>query len=219
MTTSSVTLPVNGGIHRSSSSSNREAFPTLQPSWESNRDSLALEDADGDSRATARHPSPQQGNGSALNDRWQPRRSGHVAWDDGPGHVTGPRPPRRSISEAWRNVRRRQGSVSANAHDIAEALKAPVSVKLVVCPMSWKSSVGPWLMIAGAVRSLVRQFCVDQYALEIDSQRISRACHFDTHPICIRVRLVCVPGRRRLDVPAPSSKGASAQEWPPISES
>lgn len=39
---------------------------------------------------------------------------------------------RRSVSEAINNIRHRQGSVSDNAHDLAEALKAPLSWKLIV---------------------------------------------------------------------------------------
>ena len=39
---------------------------------------------------------------------------------------------RRSVSDALSKLRNRQGSVSENAHDLAEALKAPVSYKLIV---------------------------------------------------------------------------------------
>ena len=39
----------------------------------------------------------------------------------------------KSLSEAIRTIHARRGSVSANAQEIAEALKAPVSLKLVVC--------------------------------------------------------------------------------------
>ena len=39
----------------------------------------------------------------------------------------------KSLSEAIRTVRGRKASISENAHEIAESLKAPVSYKLVVC--------------------------------------------------------------------------------------
>lgn len=39
---------------------------------------------------------------------------------------------RKSVSEALNKFRARQGSVSENAHELAEALKAPVSYKLIV---------------------------------------------------------------------------------------
>jgi hypothetical protein len=40
--------------------------------------------------------------------------------------------PRRSVSNAINKFRTRQGSVSENAQELAEALKAPISYKLIV---------------------------------------------------------------------------------------
>jgi solute carrier family 35, member E1 len=49
------------------------------------------------------------------------------------GHAGGStRGTQKSISEAFEIIRTRRGSVSANAQEIAEALKAPVSFKLIV---------------------------------------------------------------------------------------
>lgn len=63
-------------------------------------------------------------------ERWQPRRDSRAGearpQGDRRGHGRQP-----SLSEALRNVRRR-GSVSANVHEIGDALKAPVSPLLVV---------------------------------------------------------------------------------------
>ena len=39
----------------------------------------------------------------------------------------------KSLSEAIKTVRTRKMSISENAHEIAESLKAPVSYKLIVC--------------------------------------------------------------------------------------
>lgn len=92
-----------------------------------------------------RTPSPNY-NGYTANqrfpqqDHWQPRRDSRIAGLDGgarnnnfpiadrSGHGR-----QKSLSEAFRTVRTRKGSVSANAHEIADALKAPVSPKLIVC--------------------------------------------------------------------------------------
>ena len=52
----------------------------------------------------------------------QPLRSGRT-----PGHKS-----RRSVSDAFNKLRNRRGSVSENAQELAEALKAPVSYKLIV---------------------------------------------------------------------------------------
>ncbi|KAL2845805.1 triose-phosphate transporter family-domain-containing protein [Aspergillus pseudodeflectus] len=47
------------------------------------------------------------------------------------------RRPRKSISETISAIRTRNGSVSANAQDLAQALKAPVSYKLIVLCLIW----------------------------------------------------------------------------------
>ncbi len=52
----------------------------------------------------------------------QPFRNGRMS-----GHKS-----RRSVSDAFNKFRTRQGSVSENAQELAEALKAPVSYKLIV---------------------------------------------------------------------------------------
>ncbi|GAB7340784.1 hypothetical protein MBLNU457_7156t1 [Dothideomycetes sp. NU457] len=74
-------------------------------------------------------------------DRWQPRKSAtfnpHI-FNDGPTRTGGIRHGRqKSLSEAIRTVRTRHGSISQNAHEIAEALKAPISAKLVVLCGVW----------------------------------------------------------------------------------
>lgn len=55
---------------------------------------------------------------------WQPRKAGYKP--------ASKHRPRKSISETITTIRKRNASMSANAHDIAEALKAPVSYKLIV---------------------------------------------------------------------------------------
>ncbi|KAJ8125871.1 hypothetical protein O1611_g7766 [Lasiodiplodia mahajangana] len=46
----------------------------------------------------------------------------------------------KSISEAIRTIRDRRGSVGQNAHEIADALRAPVSAKLIVLCIMWYMS-------------------------------------------------------------------------------
>jgi solute carrier family 35 protein E1 len=74
-------------------------------------------------------------NGST--DRWQSRREPLPSTWTGkhPIYTPGARGHGRqkSLSDAFRTIRTRKGSVSANAHEIAEALRAPVSPKLIVC--------------------------------------------------------------------------------------
>lgn len=90
-----------------------------------------------------RVPSPRplsKANGSAYGDRWQHRRDNHIAWDEGPprGFARHKRQP--SLSDAIRTIRTRRGSVSANAQEIAEALKAPISFKLITLCIIWYMS-------------------------------------------------------------------------------
>ncbi|KAL4866409.1 hypothetical protein BDV12DRAFT_172969 [Aspergillus spectabilis] len=47
------------------------------------------------------------------------------------------RKPRKSISETISAIRTRNGSVSANAQDLAQALKAPVSYRLIMLCLIW----------------------------------------------------------------------------------
>jgi len=80
--------------------------------------------------------------GSHLNaDRWLPRSdlsaARGVRW--GPLGSSAPMTSRgghgrqKSISEAFRTIRERRGSVTQNAHELADALRAPISPKLIVC--------------------------------------------------------------------------------------
>ncbi|OAA44340.1 hypothetical protein NOR_04068 [Metarhizium rileyi] len=46
----------------------------------------------------------------------------------------------KSLSDAIRTIRTRKGSVSQNAHEIADALRAPVSPRLVVLCLMWYTS-------------------------------------------------------------------------------
>ncbi|RDW95372.1 hypothetical protein BP5796_01135 [Coleophoma crateriformis] len=75
-------------------------------------------------------------NGNApVAERWQPRKDSRVGdtrpHGDRRGHGRQP-----SLSEALRNVRRR-ASVSANVHEIGDALKAPVSPLLISLCIIW----------------------------------------------------------------------------------
>ncbi|KAH8677533.1 triose-phosphate transporter [Xylariales sp. PMI_506] len=105
-----------------------------------------------------REPSPARGYTNGMNgaaqpafERWQPRRDSHqtrnLKWGAQMGN--GAMPPRghgrghskqKSISEAFRTIRDRNGSVSQNAHEIADALKAPVSAKLIALCILWYTS-------------------------------------------------------------------------------
>lgn len=69
---------------------------------------------------------------------WQPRQKGSISrgLPGGQRHRS-----RKSISEAIGSFRTRGTSVSANAQELAEALKAPVSYRLIVCSSSLNCQV------------------------------------------------------------------------------
>jgi hypothetical protein len=75
-------------------------------------------------------------NGAPSVDRWQPRRDSGLReppWTNGHTSTGGKGHGRqKSLSDAFRTIRTRNGSVSANVHEISDALKAPVSPKLIV---------------------------------------------------------------------------------------
>ncbi|KAI9861004.1 MAG: suppressor of loss of ypt1 [Vezdaea acicularis] len=89
-------------------------------------------------RTTSR--SPGATNGSALHsDRWQPRKENGIAWGNGNTNPLGRghHGRQKSLSDAFRAIRTRRGSVSANAREIAEAIKPPLSPLLIILCIIW----------------------------------------------------------------------------------
>ncbi|KAI9745359.1 MAG: suppressor of loss of ypt1 [Candelina submexicana] len=77
-------------------------------------------------------------NGFIPSERWQPRKENVVYWGNGSMKGAGSRHGRqKSLSDAFKTIRTRRGSVSANAHEIADALKAPISLKLTILCIIW----------------------------------------------------------------------------------
>ncbi|KAL2126299.1 hypothetical protein VTI74DRAFT_2075 [Chaetomium olivicolor] len=81
------------------------------------------------------HNGYANGNGSATNSsgRWHARRDSRVRWTVSPGAQGHGR--KSSISNAVHRMR--SGSMSQNAHEIADALRAPVSWKLIGLCIMW----------------------------------------------------------------------------------
>jgi solute carrier family 35 protein E1 len=70
----------------------------------------------------------------AANEHWEPRKASFYSREYANGTLRNPKHrPRKSISEAISTIRTRNGSMSANAHELADALRAPVSYRLTVC--------------------------------------------------------------------------------------
>lgn len=116
-------------------------FPAFEP------DLLPTHEEEPFGLSSSRTASPSHAahsNGYALPaDRWQPRKEARVGFANHSITGTSNRHGRqKSLSEAFQTIRTRKGSVSQNAHEIAEALKAPLSPKLIVCCIGMPASAG-----------------------------------------------------------------------------
>lgn len=70
-------------------------------------------------------------------ERWEPRRGNYTSRDLRPSRYNPKHRSRKSISEAISTIRTRNASVSANAQELAEALRAPVSYRLIGLCLIW----------------------------------------------------------------------------------
>ncbi|EAW14666.1 putative ER to Golgi transport protein (Sly41) [Aspergillus clavatus NRRL 1] len=78
---------------------------------------------------------PLQG---GANDYWEPRKAGYLPRDHANRSIQLPKHrSRKSISEAITTIRTRNASVSANAQELAQALRAPVSYRLIILCLIW----------------------------------------------------------------------------------
>lgn len=128
------------GLERRRSSSQQPSdpvkfkFPDLsQDAMRPSFDEVEYEDI---SRGPSPSPLPNGlPSGLHSSERWPGRKASQAkswnSWANGAGSARHGR--QKSLSEAIRTVRTRKASISENAHEIAESLKAPVSLKLVVC--------------------------------------------------------------------------------------
>lgn len=151
---------------------------------------------------TIRHP---------QEDYWQPRKNGHVAWDHPNGVVPhSSHRPRKSIGETIASLRTRNASVAVNAHELADALKAPVSYKLIVSrkPLPILELLFLWgltryfpLCPPGYVYHLVHDLSSHQYLLEIDLKHSSTPHYSHRCPICLRSCMVFIARICRIYIP------------------
>ena len=118
-------------------------------------------------RGLSAGPNKTRANGLLHSERWAARKDQKSTWANGLVNGWPKRHNRqKSLTDAIRTIRGRQGSVTANAQEIAEALRAPVSVKLVVRQMRNPSCLSfPLIALKDALLSMVSQFRFDQYLL------------------------------------------------------
>ncbi|KAH7058953.1 triose-phosphate transporter family-domain-containing protein [Macrophomina phaseolina] len=126
--------PPNEARSSASASPSTFKFPAFQPDVLPPHQETTI-----DIGIPVRSPSPLKNgeNGFPPGDRWYPRKEKTARWGNGSA-VGGTRHGRqKSLSEAIRTIKGRRASISQNAHEIADALKAPISAKLIVLCGIW----------------------------------------------------------------------------------
>ncbi|ORY18021.1 triose-phosphate transporter family-domain-containing protein [Clohesyomyces aquaticus] len=91
------------------------------------------------SRSSSPNPAAQAQTIAPSDHRWQPRRESRFGYMNGSTHAPSANRHGRqkSLSEAIRTIRTRKASVSQNAHELADALKAPLSPRLIILCGVW----------------------------------------------------------------------------------
>ena len=202
----------------SSSSHSKERFPDLDHSQPGTY--LAAYGESDDGATMSRTPSPAKTNGTVCNDRWQPRKDHQLAWGNGHINVSGPRGHSRqkSLSEAFRTIRNRRASVSENAHEIAEALKAPISYKVIVRGCEEHDAMPLLTLLSGSLPRLVFEFCINEYFIQVYPERLSQTNHPYHHTVRLCFWLVPFLRIPCATVSAPQNHHTSSEERHSISD-
>lgn len=114
---------------KATSRTSMEKFPDLDTSD-------TFDQYDGQTPYNSRKSNGYPTGGPPPLDRWQSQRNGRMrgdSWTNGESSSGRGHQKQKSISEAFKTIKTRRGSMSANVHEISDALKAPVSPKLIVC--------------------------------------------------------------------------------------
>lgn len=131
------TTTVTGHGRRSSMRQAELQVPTKMPASQSTSspiDKFPPYEETLDGTAGSGRPNASPSVKYAPSELWEPRKLAFYSREQANGSVRNPKHrPRKSISEAISTIRTRNGSVSANAQELAEALRAPVSYRLIVC--------------------------------------------------------------------------------------
>ncbi|KAK1761186.1 triose-phosphate transporter family-domain-containing protein [Echria macrotheca] len=118
-------LKPHGGANGDAAYDTTEKFPEFDSGVSANGQS-----------PTSRWQNGHANGSSNSSERWHPRRDSRVKWAPGdPQRGQSGHSRQRSISNAIRHLR--SGSMSQNAHEIADALRAPVSYRLIALCVMW----------------------------------------------------------------------------------
>ena len=166
--------------------------------------------------------SPQESSFSPAGDQlsgknWPPRRSSVTGWENRNSGGLHKHRAKRSVSEVFDNLRQKRGSISANTQELAEALKAPVSYKLIVSLSPTRHERVNINDCQGALYCVVHDIGTHQHFLQIHLECLSKAGHTDDCSICVRLTMVsdlCLPS---FGLPQLKDSDSGAQEWYQIS--
>lgn len=173
------------------------------------------------------HPSPVKQNGYSNrqeppDQRWLPRIDSGIQMNGpwkGRRHTGVSRHARQpSLSDALKTIRTGTGSVSSNAHEIADALKAPVSPRLIVwyCSNQYiKIHADPRL---DTLYYMVLLFRSDQYFIEIYFECFSQACDPHAHSVCIGRRFLLFLLMACKNISCSPERNSFTSKWHTISD-
>ena len=167
-------------------------------------------------RVDSKHPSAspaRRPNGILHSEKWAPTRE--YTPTRGNGQINGipiGRNRQKSLGEAIRTIHARKASVSANAHELAEALKAPVSYKLVVRSIPCYHSLY-LTSLPDSVLDMVFQLSTYKHLLEINSHHLQATSHFDNHTILLRFLLVSILCSAGSAFSGTQKRNSSFEEW------
>ncbi|KAG9251763.1 triose-phosphate transporter family-domain-containing protein [Emericellopsis atlantica] len=107
-------------------------------------DAPVMGNGDAHSPVQSQFPSLPDGDQARhLPDRWLPvprREHNSSGWSPSGSPGVGRHNRQKSLQDAFRTIRTRNGSVSQNAHELADALRAPLSPKLIILCLLWYTS-------------------------------------------------------------------------------
>lgn len=174
-----MTQPPDNRRHSSVTGDEKERFPSFDDSARNFNLAPLAESPSGVSPITSIIPDY----------KWPARKGSQKATRDGRLLSTRGHRSRRSLSDALANLKNRRGSVTDNAQEIAEALKAPVSYKLIV-----SAQICCWLFesdpCAGIVYRMVHDFGPHEHLLEVDPEHLPPAGYTHYHTICFSLHMV-----------------------------
>lgn len=191
------------GVERRRSSSRHPAPSKFKFPDFSNDHAVEFEEdeEDGISRGPSPRPLPNGlPPGLHSSERWPVRKESSLkSWASwaANGKLGGTRPARqKSLVDAIKTVRTRKASISENAHEIAESLKAPVSLRLVVrLPNS-----SPYIISTAALmprqaplRLLVCVVDSHEYLVKSDPHCPAETYYLDRGAVHARIILVHLP--------------------------